>query len=362
MPHVHSPDGVYLASTLETHSKNKILREAFFQPETRDRVDAALKRIWQELEELATTQKFGLNNLLLSLEVDVFSGPALCPRLHFFTGLAETINQTLKHPAIINPFCIQEYALANEELQKQFLDEAVTTLWEQKVLPELKKPAGDPLQNNPDSPDAIRSCLTRPDLAPHLCKMTVLEVTRLPLMTLPPEIGAFQNLQRLSLSDLPLAHFSPDLSGLTQLHEICLRNSPLTVFSADLSLCPEFKMLYINNTRLKYFSIRLPSDSKLEHIDLSSNELDHFGTDLSSNYHLKFLSLANNRLSAFTTSLAFCINLRHLNLSNNHLGDFAPDLSGCNNLTVLKLSENPNLKIHITPGTDAELLLKNLLA
>ncbi len=362
MPHVHSPDGVYLASMHSTHSRNGVLYESLFQPDTRAKVDATLNKIWGELEQLATAQKFGLNNLLLSLKIEVFSEPALSQKLQFFVKLASSVNLELKKEAITNPFCLQEYASTNETLQAHFLDQAVTALWEEKVLPALKKTGGDLLQVNPSSLEAIRSCLTRPDLAPHLSRMTTLDLTRLPLRIIPPEIRALHNLQYLNLSDLPLTHFSPDFSSLTELREIRLRDCPLTEFSADLTQCVELKTLYVNNTSLQHFSIHLPPDSKLEHIDLSNNKLQSFEADLSSCHHLKHLSLAHNDLTGFRANLSSCTELRHLNLSDNQLVHFHPNLRGCSHLAILNLYDNPDLQIHADPSTNPELLLTVLLA
>ncbi len=321
MSQVTGSKALHLTSTVFTPASRTMCSRAVARIQTMNGVNALVDKAWAELQQLAEAEKYGLRNILLQMSLQLSPESQLSTKVNSLYKLAEVVNQELgcspEKPVIQNPFCIEQYLWANEWL-KQFLDESLTELWNQGILPQLDVQclvrSGIPF-----SPEAIRAYLNDPANAPHLAKITILALRGPGYKMLPPEINRFPRLAHLMLSELSLASFSPDLTGLTELREIFLTKCPLSDFSVNLSPCVKLERLIITHCSLKSFSPPSPLPSTLKRLDLSHNSLEKFDIDFARYPLLRDLDLSDNSLTTFRPHLSRPLRLDTLDLSSNPL-------------------------------------------
>ncbi len=343
MGHICSADARTLSNFSYAHPYLELIQKDA-------RIEEILDRTWLAIKHYAAAEPYGLNNLIFRIESRLDGNPTLIAQFKKFTQLAEDVNWALTGHSwwsahddlgIGNRFCIEEYVSANKKLKQKFLDQSVTALWEQGVLPKLQEMGLPPERTSAKTPQQIRSYVSDQKNAPHLAKISFFQLYIRPFYTCPPEIGHFHSLKWISLSDVPLTNFSLDLSSLPQLEEIEVAHCSLfTDFRADLSPCVNFKKLFIQNCNLKSFSLPYPLPKTLTGLNLSGNSLERFDVDLTPCSDLRFLSLSSNRLTSFTTDLSSCHALWGLELNKNLLETFNPNLNGCPFLRHLDLHDN----------------------
>lgn len=150
--------------------------------------------------------------------------------------------------------------------------------------------------------------------------VTALELRRLKLKELPPEIGALRKLRQLDVQQNSLRTLPDEIGALTALRDLNLRGSS-TIRSSLKALPPSFAQL-----------------KRLEKLDLAYNMFRVWPTALDSLRNLKELNLRGNKLPSLGVGIGQLKKLEVLHLSYNKLTDLPPGISGLSKLRELSLS------------------------
>ena len=131
----------------------------------------------------------------------------------------------------------------------------------------------------------------------------VLDIIYCDLVTLPPELGQCQNLEKL----------------------ICFNNQLVTL-PPELGQCQKLKMLNVFNNRLASLPPELGQCQNLEMLNVFNNRLASLPPELGQCSNLKKLFCACNQLETLPPELGQCQNLEELDCENNPLSEFeGPD-------------------------------------
>src|SRR6266704_1499225 len=143
-------------------------------------------------------------------------------------------------------------------------------------------------------------------------------------------------LLRLDLDRLKLTHLPPELWQFASLHTLDLNNNQLSSLPAAL-----FQLVNLHT------------------LDLSGNQLSSLPAELGQLVNLHTLGLSGNQLNSLPAELGQLANLRLLGLGGNRLSSLPAELGQLANLYELGLSGNPQLQIPppevVDQGTSAVL-------
>ena len=171
-------------------------------------------------------------------------------------------------------------------------------------------------------------------------RATVLDLSRLGLACLPPNIGQLVKLTELNLAHNHLSSLPPELGQLACLSRLDLSNNNLAALPPELGQLASLTLLYLSNNPLHALPPQLGQLASLTRLDLSNNPLRALPPELGELASLTRLDLSNNRLGSLPPQLGQLTSLTRLFLSNNPLGALPPELGRLANLTRLYLSNN----------------------
>lgn len=154
------------------------------------------------------------------------------------------------------------------------------------------------------------------------------------------EKGTQLDLARLGLTALP-----PELFQLRALKELYLGNNQLIALPSELGQLRALKALFVGNNQLTALSPELGQLTALTRLDLSNNQLTALPPEIGKPTALKRLFLENNQLTALPPELGQLTALTRLDLDGNQLAALPPELSQLTALKELYLHGNRRLDL-----------------
>ena len=217
-------------------------------------------------------------------------------------------------------------------------------------------------------------------LPPEIGQLTQLRALWLAgnnLTRLPAEIGNLSKLKRLRLEGNALAELPPEIGLLTELEELQLHKNQLPEMQRGLCLLINLKRLTLAGNLLEELPVEigqlralevlklggywkrvgsgrnwsggnqiklLPPEiaqlSNLRYLDVSRNQLTALPPEIARLSNLRCLFVPQNRLTALPLEIAQLNNLRYLDVSYNQLTALPPEIAQLSNLQSLTVSHN----------------------
>ncbi|WP_395736395.1 COR domain-containing protein [Prosthecobacter sp.] len=156
----------------------------------------------------------------------------------------------------------------------------------------------------------------------------VLDLKRLGLTTLPPEIGQLRALTEFNLEYNKLRTLPPEIGQLTALKELRLYNNHLNTLPPEIGQLTELTILDLSNNML----CKLPSEigqlTALRMLSLHNNHLNLLPSEIGQLTALTMLSLHNNNLLTLPQEIAQLTALKTLYLHGNVVLGLPPEVLG----------------------------------
>lgn len=208
-----------------------------------------------------------------------------------------------------------------------------------------------------DSPRLNLSKLSLTELPPELFELTELRVLWLSdnqLTHLPPEIGALTNMVRLRLNKNQLAALPPEFGALTELRELWLHDNQLAALPDTFWQLIQLRTLVLSGNCLTELPATIAQLRELRVLGLgewihlrnryynsaTGNQLRSVPRELGQLSNLQVLNLSGNQLISLPAELGQLDKLRVFDLTNNHLSSVPIALGQLSNLQLLGLSKN----------------------
>ena len=169
---------------------------------------------------------------------------------------------------------------------------------------------------------------------------TRLDLSRLGLTTLPPEIGQLTSLQSLDLSGNQLTALPPEIGRLTSLQSLNLWDNQLTALPPEIGGLASLQSLNLSENHLTALPPEIGALTSLKGMYLSRNQLTALPPEIGALSSLQTLSLWDNRLTALPPEIGRLTSLQSLNLSFNRLIALPPEIGALTNLQGMYLSRN----------------------
>jgi Leucine-rich repeat (LRR) protein len=307
-------------------------------------VNASFTRAWLDLKYSA--QNFGLEHIMSNIERSFVEDQQRSGNITFLPEqvndvleknrdiLFKTLAETFQAKRIFGssiPVDISSY----ERLQRAWEDEALQTIWDSRLARQFvfNGPA-------PTSPGEIKAWLKDPANAMQLNGVRILDLSRLGLKAIPPEISALTQLQMLILSNNQISSIPDSLGSLSQLTTLYLQNNQIGIISDSLGSLSQLQTLYLQNNQIGIISDSLGSLSQLQTLDLARNLISSIPDSFGNLSQLEVLSLSNNKISSIPDSLSKLPQLQNLNLANNQINSIPDSLGSLSQLQGLNLAHN----------------------
>jgi len=179
------------------------------------------------------------------------------------------------------------------------------------------------------------------------------------LSNLPAALFQLTNLHKLHLNRNQLSSLSAELGQLANLHTLYLNDNRLSSLPAELGQLVNLHTLGLSGNQLNSLPAELGQLANLHTLYLNNNQLNSLPAELGQLTHLQSLGLGGNQLSNLPAALFQLANLRLLGLGGNRLSSLPAELFQLANLRWLDLSGNPQLQIPppevVDQGTSAVL-------
>ncbi len=161
------------------------------------------------------------------------------------------------------------------------------------------------------------------------------------LTALPPEIVQLQNLLMLTLANNQLTALPPEIIQLQNLQTLTLANNQLTALPPEIVQLQNLRTLTLANNQLTALPREIVQLQNLQQLALANNQLTALPPEIVRLRNLQHLALANNQLTALPTEIGHLQDIKQLSLSDNQLTALPPEFGQLQNLQVLTLSDNP---------------------
>jgi len=145
----------------------------------------------------------------------------------------------------------------------------------------------------------------------------VLDLARLGLTDLPPEIGSLTALQRLDLTCNQLTALPAELGSLIALQRLDLNENQLTTLPPEIGSLRALRTLFLSDNHLASLPPQIGSLTALGMLDLSNNQLTTLTDAIGSLIKLDRLYLENNRLTSLPETLLRIPDLKRIYLHRN---------------------------------------------
>lgn len=221
------------------------------------------------------------------------------------------------------------------EPEQKLFDVSLLSIW-----PEIKRKL-PPHQPITLTAQVIRSVLNHPQNAPLWNEITVLELDRIKLKVLPPEIAKFRKLKHLHLRVNQLRELPDCLNSLEELIFLDASDNKLATIP-DLSL-KKLEILHLHDNNFKKFHCS-GGLKELRTLDLGENRITEC-QGLGHLTKLTELSLGDNQLRDLT-GLSDLQELKLFSLYHNQFIEF-PGLKNLTKLQSLNIFGNPFLFISV---------------
>ncbi|CAM6089671.1 unnamed protein product [Calypogeia fissa] len=164
------------------------------------------------------------------------------------------------------------------------------------------------------------------------------------LRSIPGEISALLNLQRLRLSSNSLTENEinwKSLAALKSLSNLALDHNRLKAVPKEIGKLTSLKLLTLAHNQIETIPEEIGNLAQLEKLDVSHNKLTTIPSTFGQCTQLTDVNFSANHLSAVPSSLSSLVSLKVLVLDNNALEKIPGEiLSGCLELNTLSLHGN----------------------
>lgn len=181
---------------------------------------------------------------------------------------------------------------------------------------------------------------TLPPEIGQLTKLTTLNLCRNQLSVLPPEIGRLTKLRALQLYNNHLSALPPEIGQLTKLYRLQLHNNYLSALPPEVGQFTRLTRLDLNNNQLSALPPEIGQLTELQLLELNSNLLSVLPSEIGQLTQLTRLDLHNNQLSALPSEIGQLAELRVLTLLANQLSTLPPEIGQLTKLKGLYLRKN----------------------
>jgi internalin A len=179
-----------------------------------------------------------------------------------------------------------------------------------------------------------------PESIINLTKLTTLDLSENYLQALPESIINLTNLTTLNLSDNHLKALPESIVNLTKLTTLNLISNKFSTLPKPISKLINIKILSLGYNQFKTLPESITQLTNLTTLDLSSNKLNALPESITQLTSLTNLYLGSNKLNALPESITQLTNLTTLDLSSNKLNALPESITQLTNLTTLDLSSN----------------------
>jgi Leucine-rich repeat (LRR) protein len=322
-------------------------------------VEASFTRAWLDLKYSA--QNFSLGHIMSNIERSFVESEQ---RRRKITFLPEQVNDVLeKNRGIlfkmlaetfqaerIFGFSIPVDISSYERLQRVLEDDALQTIWDSRLRERFvfNGPA-------PTSLDEIKTWLQDPANAAQLNGVQILDLSRLKLRAIPPEISALTQLQNLNLSYNQISCIPDSLCNLPLLQQLDLDSNQIGSIPDSLGSLSQLQCLFLSNNQISSIPDSLGSLSQLQWLSLNNNQISSIPDSLSNLSQLQRLYLDYNQISSIPDSLSNLSQLQWLSLDNNQISSVPDSLSNLSQLQWLSLNNNQISSIPDSLGSLSQL-------
>ncbi len=175
------------------------------------------------------------------------------------------------------------------------------------------------------------------------------------LTAVPPEIGQFKDLQSLFLNNNQLTAIPPEIGQLTGLQSLFLYENKLTAFPPEISKLTNLTSLWLGNNKLTTIPPEIAQLTKLQSLEFQNSQLTIIPLEITQLTNLQSIYLNNNQLNTIPSEFAKLTKLTKLNIWNNELTAVPPELGQLMKLQSLDLSVNKLTNIPAEIGQLMEL-------
>ncbi len=184
---------------------------------------------------------------------------------------------------------------------------------------------------------------------------TRLDLSRMEIETLPPEIGLLTNLKELCLAWNDLRIIPPEFGDLTGLTILQLWGNQLTTLPPEIGRLNQLRELVSSTNQLEALPPQIGQLTNLETLILHDNRLSSLPSEIGNLQNLRALDLKYNRLKELPPEMGQLSNLEYLNVRHNSLAQFPPEIGRLSKLTALVAHDNPLRELPVETGQLANL-------
>ncbi|KIC75396.1 Leucine-rich repeat protein SHOC-2 [Neochlamydia sp. EPS4] len=202
--------------------------------------------------------------------------------------------------------------------------------------------------------DKLRLTSLPPEIM-QLTKLQKLELSGNQLTALPAELWQLSQMQYLHVSSNQLTSISAAIGQLSQLHTLDLDNNQLTSLPASIGQLAKLKLLGLGENQIATIPAELWQLSQLKKLWLSSNQLTTLPATIGQLSQLQELYLHNNQLTSIPAVIGQLSQLRRLDLDNNQLTALPAVIGQLSQLQYLHASSNQLTSISAAIGQLSQL-------
>ncbi len=181
---------------------------------------------------------------------------------------------------------------------------------------------------------------TLPPAIGLLAALRVLHLSHNQLSILPPEIGQLSQLTKLDLDQNKLSTLPPEIGQLTALTVLNLNRNQLSTLPPEIGQLTTLTELYLYNNELSTLPQEIGQLNALTELNLSNNQLSILPPEIGQLTALTWLDVYYNQLSTLPPEISKLTTLRGLFLNTNQLSTFPPEIGQLTTLTKLDLQSN----------------------
>jgi Leucine-rich repeat (LRR) protein len=160
------------------------------------------------------------------------------------------------------------------------------------------------------------------------------------IKTIPPAIGGFTNLKKLTFNFNEIESAANEISKLQKLEELSFYNNKLKSIPEGVYQLSSLKAIDLYYNQIERLEPKLSAWKKLDILYLAFNQLISLPEDFSALTSLQELYLHNNRISFIPEGIGTLPKLRVLRINNNYLSNLPESMMRLRNLENLDLSRN----------------------
>jgi hypothetical protein len=187
--------------------------------------------------------------------------------------------------------------------------------------------------------------LTLPPEIGELTSVTKLWLLRNRLETLPPEIGQLTTLQEFSAARNRLKDLPDTFGALGNLRKLWLDQNQINELPENISGMGKLEELWLYRNKLNKLPESFGALANLVRLDLRSNNLERLPNSFGGLNSLVLLWLWNNRIQRLPGTISGLTSLKELHLQNNQLTELPPELLELRELRGLFLHGNEHLQL-----------------